>query len=344
MNFLLKTFREGRSAEDTTKMTELVFVRGTIHRTISDAEFTKIPMRATLVEIPPTTQTAAPALIDDDDADLPPVVAEDESPFSSWIITVGKIRVSVTAAMDIHPKPYQAPPPSSSSSAASSSSSSSINSSNADDRLVLTLFTDNEGGTIQLKLSTQAAFLRWQAALCDALTDTVCGLALRRTSSGRVSTERLGRALSYCCTLSRLTLPSVRRTGTVLMCRRQLSDLQLKLSLFLQQRHPTASSVASSVLYSEFNDSLADIDHAGGRGGHTPSRGYYAITLTQNDVTPLLAAAAIDTVLCRDVDFDALFDFVAKCGYKFDDLPPPPSTPGRGTNRGDGASVKVSHT
>jgi hypothetical protein len=351
MNFLYKTLRDGKDAEDTTKMSELVFVRGTLHRTISDTEFTTVPMRATLVEIPPTAAAAlvADAADDDDDADMPSFVKEDESPFSTWVVTVGKIRVSVTAQMDIHPKPFQAAPAPSSVSSSSSVNSSS-NSSTAEDRLVLTLFTDTEGGTIQLKLSTQASFLRWQAALCDALTDTVCGLALRRTSSGRVSTERVSRALSYCCTLSRLTLPSVRRTGSILVHRRQLSDLQLKLSLFLQQRHPTASSIASSVLYSEFNDSLADIDHAGGRGGvtghHThPSRGYYAITLTQNDVTPLLAAAAADSVLCRDVDFDALFDFVAKCGYKFEDPPLQLHTtsPGRQQHGRGSEGVKVAN-
>ena len=242
MNFLLKTFREGRKQEDENKLSELVCIRGTLHRCINPKNFSSAPLRATLTEIPPSFSKH----------NVETQTFQEGSPFPSWVITVGKIRVSICPTTNIHPKPYH--------NESTSKPSTTTHGIKADEKYILTLVTDAEGGQIELKLNDERSFLRWQTALCDALSDTICGMAVRYTSSGRVSTEKISRALMYCSQLSRPTLPSIKRTSQILSYRRQLSDLQLKLSLFLQQQHPSSSSsIASSILYSE-HDSLAGND------------------------------------------------------------------------------------
>ena len=141
----------------------------------------------------------------------------------------------------------------------------------------------------------------------------MCGAAIQYTSSGRISTEKLSQALTYCGQLSRPTLPSIQRSSQILSYRRQLSDLQLKLSLFLQQpdHQSSSSSIASSVLHSETSlDSLAE----------TRRFGHHHITITQNDISPLVHAANHDMILAWDVDFEVLYVFAEKWGYKFTDV------------------------
>ena len=242
MNFLLKTFREGRKQENENKLSELVSIRGTLHRCINPKSFSSAPLRATLIEIPPSLSKH----------NVETQNFQEESPFPSWVITVGKIRVSISPTTNIHPKPFH-----NESTSKPTTATQQLRGIKEDEKYILTLVTDAEGGQIELKLNDERSFLRWQTALCDALSDTICGVAVRYTSSGRISTEKIARALTYCSQLSRPTLPSIRRTSQILGYRRQLSDLQLKLSLFLQQQHPSSSSsIASSILYSE-HDSLA---------------------------------------------------------------------------------------
>ena len=241
MNFLLKTFREGRKQENENKLSELVCIRGTLHRSVHPKSFSSAPLRATLIEIPPSLSKH----------NVETQTFQEESPFPSWVIMVGKIRISICEKTNIHPKPFH------NESTSKPITTQQRNGPKEDEKYILTLVTDAEGGQIELKLNDERSFLRWQTALCDALCDTICGMAVRYTSSGRISTEKISRALTYCSQLSRPTLPSLRRTSQILGYRRQLSDLQLKLSLFLQQQHPSSSSsITSSVLYSE-HDSLA---------------------------------------------------------------------------------------
>ena len=162
----------------------------------------------------------------------------------------------------------------------------------------------------------------------------MCGSAIQYTSSGRISTEKTSQALTYCGQLSRPTLPSIHRTSQILSYRRQLSDLQLKLSLFLQQpdHHSSSSSIASSAFHSETSlDSLAE----------TRRYGHHHITITQNDVTPLVHAANNDMILAWDVDFEVLYEFAEKWGYKFTDVVSPRSdaVPSSSSGQGQGQGL-----
>ena len=165
---------------------------------------------------------------------------------------------------------------------------------------------------------------------------------MQYTSSGRISTEKTSQALTYCSQLSRPTLPSIKRTSQILSYRRQLSDLQLKLSLFLQQphHHSSSSSLASSVYHSETSlDSLVETR----RFGH-----HHHITITQNDITPLLHAANNDIILSWDVDFEVLYAFAESIGYKFTDAIGPcsdaalPLSSEHGQGQGQGPQFLIS--
>ena len=153
MNFLTNLLREGRKQEKQTKNTELLDIRGNVHRTIHAIQFRNA--RLTLVEVPPSNNYTNPTF-------------DQESPFATWIVTIGKVRLPITTTTEIHPKPFQSSDVNNFSSIHQMTPVKPLGV-DAEEKLLLTLMIDENGGYVQLKFSNELSFQRWQSALCDAL-------------------------------------------------------------------------------------------------------------------------------------------------------------------------------
>ena len=154
MNFLVDLLRDGRKQEKQTKLSELLDIRGNAHRTIHAIQFRNA--RLTLVEVPPSLKTNP--------------TFNQESPFATWIVTIGKVRLPITTTTEIHPKPFQ---PIDVNDLSSVPRTSTVEPRRlglvSEEKLLLTLLIDENGGYVQFKFPNEQSFQQWQTALCDAL-------------------------------------------------------------------------------------------------------------------------------------------------------------------------------
>ena len=155
MNFLATLLRDGRKQEKQTKLSELLDLRGNIHRSIDAIQFRNA--RLTLVEVPPAKKQN-PSF-------------NQESPFAAWIVTIGKVRLPITTTTEIHPKPFQSTDVNNLSSEKERSAIEPrrIGLDSEEEKFLLTLIIDENGAYVQLKFPNEQSFKRWQTALCDGL-------------------------------------------------------------------------------------------------------------------------------------------------------------------------------